>query len=91
MSERYMEGLEWVYKYYTKDCVDWLWRYKYENAPLMKDIIKHMKSSKEYKWSEERISEEEQLKYVFPDPNKLKNEYKWTYKRYFWEAHPKLE
>ena len=91
MSERYMEGLEWVYKYYTKDCVDWLWRYKYENAPLMKDIIKHMKSSKEYKWSEERISEEEQLKYVLPDPNKLKNEYKWTYKRYFWEAHPKLE
>lgn len=102
-----MEGLEWVYKYYSKDCVDWLWRYRYEKGPLIKDIVKM--GVVELKESKERLSEKEQLMYVLPNENlyllgekgeeikeKYKElypkhyEFKWSYCRYFWEAHPKL-
>ena len=36
----YMEGLEWTMKYYSNECIDWRWCYKYAYAPLLTDLVR---------------------------------------------------
>ena len=88
----YIEGLEWVYKYYSKDCVDWLWRYRYEKGPLMKDIVKKIGLVLLKKDVEERLNEKEQMMYVLPNENlyllgekgeEIKEKYKELYPKHY--------
>jgi len=67
----YLEGLEWVFRYYTDECVDWRWHYRYYYPPLMKDLQRYVLVYEEYKlnmkwYKREPYSMELQLAYVLP-------------------------
>tara|TARA_Y100000389_G_C17470464_1_gene530043 strand:+ start:5228 stop:6802 length:1575 start_codon:yes stop_codon:yes gene_type:complete len=65
----YLEGLEWVMKYYTNNCPDWRWCYKFNYPPLFNDLIKYIP-----KWDLDMIEDNlnkpihpyTQLAYVLP-------------------------
>lgn len=70
----YLEGLEWVFKYYIDDCFDWKWSYKYNYPPLLKDLCKFI-PNKFHSFiktkKDNAFSANVQLAYVLP----IKNHY----------------
>lgn len=68
----YLEGLEWVFKYYTAECADWRWSYKHHYPPLLIDLQKYVPSDNMVTHefitdgSKTPYTASEQLAYVLP-------------------------
>jgi 5'-3' exonuclease len=67
----YLEGLEWVYKYYTQGCPHWKWKYNYHYPPLLVDIIKYFPTTDNVEFiaqtdESKPFSPYSQLSYVLP-------------------------
>jgi len=68
----YLEGLEWVYKYYTNACPDWRWKYNYSYPPLFSDLCKyvpHFETNFIERGIQRPFSPYLQLAYVLPTSN----------------------
>tara|TARA_Y100000996_G_C22505697_1_gene636282 strand:+ start:36 stop:749 length:714 start_codon:yes stop_codon:yes gene_type:complete len=69
ISLNYLEGLEWVFNYYTSGCVDWKWKYNYHYPPLFVDLLEYIPF-----WNTKMIEDNDnkavkphvQLAYVLP-------------------------
>jgi 5'-3' exonuclease len=67
ISINYLEGLEWVYSYYTSGCRCWKWKYNYSYPPLFKDLCKYIPSfESEFIQASNAFSPQLQLSYVLP-------------------------
>lgn len=113
VCNNYLEGLEWVFRYYINDCPDWRWKYNYHYPPLFSDLVKYV-PDKEHVFilnnNNKPFTSAVQLSYVLPMnvhhlmPIKISSilrekyidnypenyDFKWSFCRYFWEAHPIL-
>jgi 5'-3' exonuclease len=70
VSINYLEGLEWVYKYYTKGCPHWKWKYNYHYPPLLSDLVKYVPQKDDVEFitqnNSKPFSPYAQLSYVLP-------------------------
>ncbi len=41
LCKNYYQGLIWSFNYYTKECVSWIWYYKFTCAPTTKDLYSY--------------------------------------------------
>ncbi len=67
----YLEGLEWVFKYYTTGCQNWRWKYNYHYPPLLKDLIRYTPTydTQFVKLNLQPFRASTQLAYVIPPEN----------------------
>lgn len=63
----YINGLDWIIKYYTEGLSCWNWYYPHFHAPLLSDISDNLRNYKEKKWAESKsVSPYVQLLTVLP-------------------------
>jgi 5'-3' exoribonuclease 1 len=69
----YMEGLEWVFHYYTTGCIDWQWTYQYDYPPLLRDLFKYLPNSRTQmiKKCRDPFTSNQQLMFVLPSKSKF--------------------
>jgi 5'-3' exoribonuclease 1 len=74
----YMEGLEWVFHYYTTGCIDWQWAYQYDYPPLLCDLYQYLPhpctKNKPFRMIQEcrkPCTSKEQLMFVLPSKSKF--------------------
>jgi len=76
ISKNYLEGLEWVFLYYSSGCPHWRWKYKYSYPPLLEDlrscVLPKIQPLVDFQRNVDLLnmafSPEMQLAYVLPKP-----------------------
>ena len=64
----YLDGLEWVFRYYVSECPDWTWKYNYCYPPLFEDLVKYVQCHKSSLQRNTRpVNPIQQLMYVLPE------------------------
>jgi len=99
ICDDYLASLIWTSHYYFKDCVHWRWSTEHNHTPLLKDLSKYLENTNSLSFNKEdkEYSNEELLKFIFPnESHKLHNYDIKTknynlhvepyYHRYFWEC-----
>lgn len=89
----YYEGLEWVFRYYTDQCFDWRWKYRFHYPPLLCDLASQSVRTCFFKQpSYNPFSAKTQLAVVLPsiDFDFSSLEFEWAFCRYLWEGHLKI-
>ena len=67
VCKNYVDGLQWVFKYYTAKCPDWKWRYEYHYPPLLSDLTTYISNGVSENFQENSpVSPSVQLAYVLP-------------------------
>lgn len=94
---RFLEGLEWTYKYYCGFCADWKWHYPYHYPPLLSDLYKYIPAGgmpPRHTFNAESMSPTQQLEFIMPPSTEIarglvsrEKNIVWAYCRYYWEAH----
>ena len=89
----YLEGLEWVFKYYTDDCPHWKWRYKYHYPPLLVDLMKYVPAYQcdliKTDSTNKPFKQHVQLAYVLPKsnhhllPNETRDKIEQSFSQYY--------
>jgi 5'-3' exonuclease len=73
ISNNYLEGLEWTFKYYTFGCPHWRWKYNYHYPPLFVDLCKYVPHYEtdfiSSDINDKPFSKYAQLSYVLPSEN----------------------
>jgi 5'-3' exonuclease len=65
----YLEGLEWVFHYYTGECPDWRWKYNWSYPPLLTDLVKYIPNKNKHflvRQPKQPFLPKTQLAYVLP-------------------------
>lgn len=98
VSINYLEGLEWVFKYYTTGCPDWKWKYNHSYPPLFKDLIKSIPNTNTMEFiiqhsNNKPFSPYLQLAYVLPSsqlsllPSNMMNFLRENYHQFYPEQY----
>jgi 5'-3' exoribonuclease 2 len=78
VCNNYLQGLEWTLKYYTGECPDWRWHYRYHYPPLLEDLVYSIPATTSFSFFQREpgspppkgaINEMTQLCYVLPTEN----------------------
>lgn len=69
ICENYIEGLAWIFQYYTKGVKNHQWNYRYHYAPLLIDLKKYIEKVNLFEIYHDKpgYTKEEQLRYVIPN------------------------
>lgn len=102
ICQNYLEGLEWVFRYYTDSCAHWKWSYAYHYPPLLTDLVQYIPTRektllKKSLGSNTPLSPKTQLAYVLP-PSLHKellgtqvSEYLQTHYKHYYEDTPQFK